>query len=149
VADVARATVLAVAMPLPVGVVRRMARRALPAPARQWLRAVWPRAGTLPSASAVRFGSLRRVTPLSRRFGRDRGLPVDRYCIERFLAGHCHGVHGRVLEVADAAYTRRFGGSRVMVSDVLHVDPEYPHASITAEITRAGHLAPVSSIASC
>lgn len=34
----------------------------------------------------VSFGSLRRVTPISRtQFGFDRGQPVDRYFVENFL----------------------------------------------------------------
>ena len=39
----------------------------------------------LPAVGAVDFGDLRRTAPISRKFGVDRGLPVDRYYIERFL----------------------------------------------------------------
>ena len=37
---------------------------------------------------------------------------MDRHYIERFLAQHAVDVQGRVLEVGDDAYTRRFGGER-------------------------------------
>src|SRR4029453_14668409 len=45
------------------------------------------------------LGTLRRTRPLSNDFGYDRGTPVDRYYIERFLARHQSDVKGRVLEV--------------------------------------------------
>jgi SAM-dependent methyltransferase len=37
--------------------------------------------------------------PLSRRFGLDRGRPVDRVFIERFLERHAAEIRGRVLEI--------------------------------------------------
>ena len=64
----------------------------------------------VPPVGRVRFGDLRRLTPISRYFGFDRGLPVDRYYIERFLARNASEIAGRVLEVGDDGYTRRFGG---------------------------------------
>jgi SAM-dependent methyltransferase len=72
---------------------------------------------------AVRLGDLRRAEPISRVFGFDRGLPVDRYYVDAFLARHAEDVRGRVLEVAETTYTRRFGGDRVTRVDVLHVEP--------------------------
>ena len=68
----------------------------------------------------VRWGSLRRLTPISTTFGFDRGLPIDRYYIERFLQSHSADILGRVLEIGDSGYTRRFGGERVTHFDVLH-----------------------------
>jgi SAM-dependent methyltransferase len=50
----------------------------------------------------------------------DRGLSIDRYYIENFLQTYADDVHGRVLEIGDPGYTRRFGGNRVTQSDVLH-----------------------------
>lgn len=44
---------------------------------------------------------LARLDPVSRTFGFDRGKPVDRWYIERFLAAHADDVRGRVLEVAE------------------------------------------------
>ncbi len=70
---------------------------------------------------SVRWGDMRRLEPVSRVFGFDRGLCIDRYYIERFLACCGEDVRGRVLEVADDAYTRRFGGDRVSRSDILHL----------------------------
>ncbi len=82
----------------------------------------------------VRWGSLRRTAPVSRRFGLERGRPVDRYYIEGFLAQHAGDVHGCVLEIGDPAYTRRFGGSKVTCEDVLHATPGNPQATIVGDL---------------
>ncbi len=83
---------------------------------------------------AVQFGDLRRVTPVSRVFGLDRGAPVDRYYIERFLATHSGDIRGTVLEVADDAYTRRFGGERVTQREILFAPPGHRRATYIADL---------------
>jgi glycosyltransferase involved in cell wall biosynthesis/peptidoglycan/xylan/chitin deacetylase (PgdA/CDA1 family)/SAM-dependent methyltransferase len=88
----------------------------------------------------VRFGSLRRVTPVSRDFGYDRGRPIDRYYIENFLGHHREDVRGRVLEIGENTYTRRFGDDRVTISDVLQVVEDSPEATIIADLTSADHI---------
>lgn len=88
----------------------------------------------------MRFGSFRHLEPISRSFGYDRGEPVDRYYIEGFLAEHAGDIRGRVLEVGDDSYTRRFGGSRVDAADVLHIDPDAPTATIVGDISDADHI---------
>jgi hypothetical protein len=64
--------------------------------------------------------NLRRLEPVSSVFGLDRGTPIDRFYIERFLSANAAAIQGRVLEVGDNRYTRQFGEG-VQVSDVLHV----------------------------
>lgn len=91
-----------------------------------------------PAVGAVDFGGLRRVTPVSRLFGFDRGQCVDRYYIENFLEQHRALVRGRVLELADSGYTRRFGGDQVTRSDVLHVQPGEPGATLYGDLTAPG-----------
>ena len=83
---------------------------------------------------------LRRRTPVSRYWGFDRGTPVDRYYIERFL-GECAGdIRGRVLEVQDRMYTNHFGMS-VDQSEVLDVDAGNPRATIVADLATADAIA--------
>lgn len=94
-----------------------------------------------PKLGTVDFGDLRRVTPVSRVFGLDRGTPVDRHYIEKFLAENSSLVRGRVLEIADATYTRRFGGQLVERSDVLHATGEGGDATIVADLTCAPEIA--------
>ena len=57
---------------------------------------------------------------MSREFGFDRGKPVDRWYIERFLNEHRADVRGAVLEVAESTYTQWYGDGDVTASDVLH-----------------------------
>jgi len=57
--------------------------------------------------------------PVSRVFGFDRGTPIDRRYIEAFLAANAASVRGRVLEVGDDAYSRRFGRGRIECAEVL------------------------------
>ena len=88
----------------------------------------------------MNFGSLRRVTPISRYWGFDRGTPIDRYYIEKFLGQHCRDVRGRVLEIGDDSYTCRFGGDRVTQRDILHVTPGNPQATIVGDLATADHI---------
>ena len=129
--------------------------------ARQALRALIPtslrrrvRARFLtgpPGVGRVRFGSLRRLTPVSRVFGYDRGTPVDRYYIDEFLARHSGAnqygagdIRGEVLEVGDTMYTEKFGGwskapnarssGKVRKLDVLHANRENPEATLVGDL---------------
>ena len=95
------------------------------------------------SGSATRsidWGTLRNVNPVTRGFGYDRGQPVDRYYIERFLAANATDISGHVLEVGDATYTARYG-TDVSKSSILHVDPHAPGATVIADLQHAPHLA--------
>lgn len=93
-----------------------------------------------PPLGRVRFGDLRRQTPISRYFGLDRGRPIDRYYIENFLARHGEDIRGRVLEVGDNTYTRNFGAGRVARSEVLHVSEGNPMATYVGDLANADHI---------
>jgi SAM-dependent methyltransferase len=82
------------------------------------------------------LGTLHRTTPLSNRYGYDRGTPVDRYYIELFLQEHRRDIHGRVLEVKDRGYTEQYG-TDVKRCDVLDIDPNNRQATIIADLTAA------------
>jgi hypothetical protein len=107
--------------------------------ARRWRGGHGARSGR-PRPGRVRFGSFRRVEPINRHWGWERGQPVDRYYIEEFLGRHAADVRGRVLEVGDDSYTRRFGGDSVTRRDVLHVHPGNPIATVVADLADAEHL---------
>jgi len=124
--------------------------RVLPPGPQAWARArarrVWPPVGT------VRFGSLRRLRPIGEAMGAHRGTPVDRHYIEGFLDRHAGrpgyvmgDVHGRVLEIGEDTYTRRFGvfhegpeesapEAYVSSVDVLHGDGSNPNATIVGDL---------------
>lgn len=82
------------------------------------------------------LGTIRRTTPLSNAWGRDRGTPVDRYYIERFVEQERHHIRGRVLEVMNADYTHRFDAG-VEQSDILDLDPKNPAATLVADLAAA------------
>lgn len=105
----------------------------------RWLIACRP-GSPRPRIGFVRFGNFRRLTPISRLWGNDRGRPVDRYYIESFLEWHAEDIHGCVLELGDNTYTKRFGGERVTRSDVLNVKEGDPNSTIVADLTTAHHL---------
>lgn len=127
-----------------IGQMKRLLERVafwvLPAPVRSWLEALWRGHEYCPPVGWVRYGSLRRMAPISRAFGKDRGLPIDRYYIERFLAAHAPDIRGHVLEVGYDIYTHKFGADRVTRSDVLHVTHGNPKATIVADLTCADHI---------
>jgi hypothetical protein len=117
------------------GVLRSVARRLIPQSTRHWL---WIKSKAMtcnPPVGLVRFGGLRRLMPISRQFGLDRGTPVDRYYIEQFLSAHASDIGGHVLEIGDDTYTRRFGGERVVQCDVLHVESSSAKATIIGDLT--------------
>ena len=125
------------------GALMELAKRVLPAETRLRVRrrlTMWPPVGT------VRFGSLRRLTPFSRRYGFERGTPMDRYYIDAFLsryageAGYTTGdIHGRVLEVGDDMYTRAFGHDVEHV-EIFHAGEARPEATIVGDLTSADDL---------
>jgi SAM-dependent methyltransferase len=94
-----------------------------------------------PVFSELDFGDLRRTSPIAPRFGLDRGTPIDRYYIEQFLDANAGAIAGRVLEVADDSYTRRFGQERVTRADVVDALPSNPRATIIADLTDAPQIA--------
>jgi len=95
----------------------------------------WRRRATRP----VRLGTLRSRVPLSDHFGADRGTPIDRYYIERFLAQHSQDIRGRVLEIKDPLYISRFG-SGVTEAAVLDIDAGNPNATIICDLSAADRV---------
>jgi SAM-dependent methyltransferase len=119
----------------------------LPGPVRSRLRR-FDRSGAIryacgltptPPVGHVMFGDFRRTRPIASDFGYGRGGPVDRYYIEAFLLRHRHDVRGRVLEIGDDTYTRRFGEDRVTRADVLHID-KAASATFTGDISDGSFL---------
>lgn len=84
----------------------------------------------------VRLGSLGSTWPLGENWGYDRGTPVDRWYVERFLAAHRGDITGRVLEVKDSGYTDRFGQALIERA-VLDVNPGNPLATHVADLGTA------------
>jgi len=119
----------------------RLIKLFCPVSMRRWLRIQLFNFKAKPPILWLDFGSLRRLNPINRNFGFERGQPIDRYYIEKFLGEYVSDIKGDCLEVDDNVYTRKFGGSRVSHSDVLHLTAGNPRATIIADLSRADHIA--------
>ena len=104
--------------------------RRLPGPVKTALRASVRPFGM----ASMSVGRIRSLKPLSKVWGGDRGTPIDRYYIEAFLDRHAADVKGRVLEVQEDDYSRRYGQDRVTHQDVLNLDPSNPNATIIGDL---------------
>ena len=82
----------------------------------------------------IRWYDLRQTKPLSEVFGLDRGLPVDRYYIERFLDDSRQIIRGTVLEIGDDQYSGKFGKG-ITRQEILHFAEGNPKATMTGDLT--------------
>ncbi len=98
------------------------------------------RSGYVPEVGDVRFGDLRRLEPISRSYGYDRGRPIDRYYIENFLESEGACIKGRVLEIGENTYTLKFG-KNVTQTDMLHVHEGIEGTTFVDDLA-AGHSLP-------
>ena len=80
------------------------------------------------------WGDFDRVKPFSNKFGFDRGGAIDRYYIEKFLTEQSALIKGNVLEIADNSYSLKFGGARIIKSDILHINEDAPGATYVADL---------------
>lgn len=120
--------------------VKTQVKKLLPSSVLRWLHAQQLYKNYKPGIGRVSFGDFGLTKPFSREFGYDRGGPIDRYYIERFLEQMSDSVQGRVLEIGDNEYTLKYGGERVRQSDILHVDESNTKATFIADISDAPHL---------
>ena len=117
-----------------------LAKALVPAPLKRWVRKELRRFSVRPPLGWVRFGTLRRLTPISHVFGSDRGLAICHFYIQRFLSTYALDIREHVLEIGDDVYTRQFGGGRITKSDVLHATAGNPKATLIADLTCADHI---------
>lgn len=115
----------------------QLARRHLPPSVTERLKRLLGRRA--PGLGKVRMGDLARRRPISWHYGYDRGTPIDRYYIEKFLARNSSDIRGRVLEIGDDSYSREFGAG-ITRQDVLHVRGDAPGATISGDLAQPGLL---------
>jgi SAM-dependent methyltransferase len=84
---------------------------------------VWARCVTR-GLPIPRWGNLRRTKPFSSQFGAERGTPLDRHYLDRFLDSHRSAISGTVLEIQMPAYARRFGHEIKRV-DTIDINPVF------------------------
>jgi SAM-dependent methyltransferase len=87
-----------------------------------------------------RWGNLRRTAPFSSTFGFERGTPVDRYYLHRFLEANAALITGDVLEVQTSSYTSRFGRG-VRRSATVDIVPLF-NPTYLCDLAHADHVLP-------
>lgn len=87
----------------------------------------------------VLWGTLRRTQPFSDRFGFERGRPVDRYYIDRFISCSRDLIRGAVMEMGDAYYIRQYP-AQVSSRQVVDVDPSNAQATLIADLNERSAL---------
>jgi SAM-dependent methyltransferase len=87
----------------------------------------------------VDLGDLRRTTPIDPNWGYERGTPIDRVYVERFISSHASDIRGRVLEIAAPDYTSRYGTGVEQV-DILMAKEGNPLATIVGDLTHAPQI---------
>jgi hypothetical protein len=108
--------------------------RRLPAPARGLTRRVIHRV-SIGGRVPIRWGGLRRTTPVNRFYGYGRGTPIDRWLMHQFIAAHRETIRGHVLEVQNDEWTSHYGGSAVTSLDILDLDPVNPDVTVIADLS--------------
>ena len=83
----------------------------------------------------VNFNDELRTEPISRKFGFDRGCPIDRYYINSFLKQNQSLITGSVLEIAESTYSKQFGHD-IASYEVLHYDDSNKKATIVGDLTK-------------
>lgn len=98
---------------------------------RQLAKAV--RGAVMRRVTPVDARSLTRIAPVSRRFAMERGTPIDRHYIERFLRRHASMITGDVMEIGGSRYARAFGRAPRSIG-VLHATPGNAEATLVADL---------------
>lgn len=83
----------------------------------------------------VNFDDQLRTEPISRRFGFDRGCPIDRHYIDSFLKQNQNVITGSVLEIAECTYSKQFGHD-ISSYEILHYDDSNKNATIVGDLTK-------------
>ncbi len=87
----------------------------------------------------VNWYNLRTIKPVSKVFGLDRGIPIDRYYIDEFLSRNRSNIKGKVLEIAENTYSKKYDNG-VTSFEILHVDNSNKNATIIGDLTKIESL---------
>jgi len=82
----------------------------------------------------VTFDNAFRTKPISAKFGFDRGTPIDRYYIEKFLRNNAELIQGKVLEISENTYSKKYGKG-ITSFEILHYDTSNKKATIIGDLT--------------
>jgi SAM-dependent methyltransferase len=111
----------------------------VPAPVRRRLRPLRRAIVERRRRRPPKLGAFRRTTPIDANWGFERGTPIDRVYVERFIGGNARDIRGRVLEIAAPDYTSRFGHDLTSV-DILMAQEGNPEATIVGDLSDAPQI---------
>lgn len=86
------------------------------------------------------WGELRLAAPISRQWGEDRGAPIDRHYINRFVRAHHGDLRGAVLEVQEDDLSEAHGGGLIERIDIVDVESSNSRATVLADLRSAAHI---------
>lgn len=72
--------------------------------------------------------------PISNIYGFDRGKPLDRHYIEKFLNENKKDVRGVCLELLNNEYTKKYGGNKITESVILDIEKENAKATLISDL---------------
>ena len=87
----------------------------------------------------IEFNDLSRNKPISNLFGTDRGQPVDRYYIEKFLSANSDNIRGIILEVAEDTYSRKYATKKnkeTQIFETLTFNGKGKPSTIIGDLTK-------------
>lgn len=84
--------------------------------------------------------SKRSMEPISKKYGYDRGFPVDRYYIDRFIEKNKEHIKGKCLEITDPHYITTYGGDKVTQADALDIDTDNFKANIHGDLRNLSNV---------
>lgn len=85
-----------------------------------------------------RLYRLIRKNPVNDEWGFNRGLPIDRHYIEKFVQANKSLIQGKVLSIGDDYHAKKYS-ENLESSDILHVN-NTPEATIVADLTNAPNI---------
>ena len=87
----------------------------------------------------LRWGDFNSVSPINKSWGFNRGKPIDRFYIEKFIELNSGLIKGNVLSVGDDYYAKKYGGSLLKESNILNLYPT-DNSTIVADLADANEV---------
>ena len=75
----------------------------------------------------------KKLTPISKKYGMNRGTPVDRHYINNFLEEYKNDIGGTCLEVRDNRYGQQYA-NRIKKLDILDIDHGNKEANLYGDL---------------
>jgi DNA modification methylase len=75
----------------------------------------------------------RSLAPISNKYGMNRGEPIDRYYINKFIEQNSESIHGHCLEIRDDRYLGKYK-DKINQLDILDIDESNTESNIFGDL---------------